>query len=526
MAASSLGLVPYHRRSPTALVGTRPHVHGGGGRAGPTGPGVSLPEEAPQVAWQRGSLRIELLPSRDLGNSSFVVEDRDRRAAAVIDPTRDTTRYVDRLRRANLRLAWVLDTHLHADFVSGGRELAEREGATFGIDAGAEATFGHRRLRNGETLDVGAGRLSVLRTPGHSPEHISFLLADERGRDVVLFSGGSLMAGSAGRADLLGPERTYGLAREQFVTLHERYAALPGAVAVLPTHAGGTFCGVGGRDASTTTLGRERRTNPLLRAPDLATFLAAYLVPTPFPSYYGLSRTLNRDGGIPGGSEPPSSPALGPADVESLRAGSGVTVLDVRSSEAFDRAHLPGSLSVPGDGPVSAWVGWLRPRGEAFVLVADSVEDRRRVELALFRIGFDGVRGYLDGGTDAYARAGFPLVSTPRASIREVRGALEKGEPIVVLDVRDPSETAESRVPGSLNVPLPQLARGAAARLPPNVPIYVHCEHGYRSGIASSVLEQAGFLQIRHVTDGPGGFARSSAGRSPARRRGGSRRPT
>ena len=463
---------------------------------------------------------MDILPSRDLGNSSFVVGDQNRQVAAVIDPTRDTGRYLEHIETAGLSLEWVLETHLHADFVSGGAELARLGGATLGISAEAETKVSHRPLQHGEMVTVGSARITVIKSPGHTPEHVSFLLGTEDGPRRVLFSGGSLMAGTAGRPDLLGPGYTYQLVREEFSTLHERYADLPGALTVFPTHIGGSFCGVGTRPTARTTLGLERRTNPLLRARDHDAFLSAYLSSDPFPSYYRTDRRMNQVGGRPIGREIPDLDGLTPNGVERVRLRPGTTILDIREPAAFDKAHLPMSLSVPIDGAFSAWVGWLRPAGEEFVIVDDSPTDRRAAQIELLRIGYDNLKGHLDGGVAAYARAGYPIATTPRMTMAAVRQAIEGGKALTLVDARNPGEVARGGVPGSVNLPLSRLPAEALMRLDRTLPVYVHCQSGWRAAIAASVLEQLGFPRVVHVVDGPDAWKRSRAPASRHRNRG------
>jgi hydroxyacylglutathione hydrolase len=463
----------------------------------------SLPGEKPRRIWSSGSLYVDVLPSADLGNSSFVVVDRGQGAAAIIDATRDIGRYLELVERLGLSLKWVLDTHLHADFVSGGRGLAALSGAKLGLCAEAETTVRHQPLHDQEEIDLGSAVIKVIKSPGHTPEHISFLLREETGRSRVLFSGGSLMAGTAGRPDLLGPQYTYQLVQEEFATLHERYAGLPPELVVLPTHVGGSFCGVGSRSAPRTSLGLERQTNPLLLTQDRNAFLAAYLSGNPFPKYYRNTRLINQRGTRPIGREIPDLVGLSPEEVEELGRRPGTTILDIREPRAFESGHIPKSLSVPVGGQFSAWVGWLRNAEEEIVIVDDDPEARHTAQVALLRTGFDRLEGYLQGGIEAYARAGFTLSSTTRRSMRSVRRAVEKGEALTLLDVRNPDEAALERLPGAVNIPLPDLAELAPSRLDRRLPLYVHCQSGWRAGIAASVLEQLGFPQVLHVVDGP-----------------------
>lgn len=477
---------------------------------GPLAPGdySILPGEEPHQALSSGSLFVDILPSEDLGNSSFVVGDKKRHVAAVIDATRDATRYLSYLDSSGLSLKWTLDTHLHADFVSGGSELSQLTRAKFGSSADAEVSVDHEPLNDKDEIDLGSGKILVLKSPGHTPEHVSYLLQDEKDRPMVLFSGGSLMAGTAARPDLLGPKYTYRLVKEEYITLNKRYAAISSEVAVLPTHIGGSFCGVGSRPIDMTTFGIERQTNRLFLATDPAMFLAAYLSASPFPKYYGIMRPINQGGGLPLGGRVPELTQLSPGEAETLRKRPRTTVIDTREQEEFEREHIPSSLSIPLDGPFSAWTGWLLPAEENILLVAGSRKCSAAAQISLLRIGYDRIKGVLAGGIAAYAGAGYPLSTIPRTTMRGLRRMVENGEALTLLDARNQCEAAENRIPGSVNIPLPDLQGEATARLDPTLPLYVHCQTGFRAGIAASILVRLGFQDVHHVTDGPEGWDR------------------
>lgn len=477
----------------------------------------ALPGEKPRRVVRGHGWEVELLPSADLGNSSFLLVETERRLAAVIDPTRDVQRYLALLAERDLKLTWVLDTHLHNDFVSGGRELAQTAGARLGLSADAGADAIDRPLRDGERLDVGSLTVRAVSSPGHTPEHMSYIVSEGAGSPSVLFSGGSLMAGTAARADLLGPRFTYALAREEYRTLHERYDPLNGEVTVLPTHAGGSFCGTGAGLTAVTQLGTERRSNPLLRARTLESFLQAYLKDAPFPAYYSGLRSVNQHGTVPVLSLPPLE-ALSPRQFDNLVSEGGVTALDLRPPGAFRSGHIRGSLSLDPHGTFSAWVGWLRGPQESFVLIDDDPEVRRRVHIGLLRIGFDRVRGFLEGGVAGYEAAGGSLAHLRSGTMAQVRRAMAAGTPFTLLDVRHAYERAGSSLPGSVNIPLPALSAESTSRLPRDLPVYVHCQSGYRAGIAASLLEGFGFPDVVHVTDGPPAWeALSHARGGPAR---------
>ncbi len=504
---------------PNAVPGTS----AGRGR-GPLGAGVPTPlaGETPRTVWRQGDLRVNVLPCRDLGNSSFLLEDRRTARAIAIDPTRDVARYVAALEEDGLGLDWVLTTHTHADFVSGAEELAGRFAARVASGSPERTGGAHRVLRAGDRLALGAAGVEPIPTPGHAPDHVSYLLTDGAGRARVMLSGGSLMAGSAGRADLGPPAATYRAALDEFETLHRRFAGLPSDLIVLPTHLGGSFCGVGARPVIRTTLGLERATNPLLRTRDRAAFLARYLSGRPFPRYYARTRSLNEQSARqPAGDV--GAPKELPRDVlrTPVTAG-GPILLDVRSSDAFDRAHVPGSVSLPAFGAFSGWVGWLFSGEETFVLVSDSSEEIRDAQVGLLRIGFDGLLGAPAGGFAAYATEGLPIATTPRVTMTDLGRRLRRGERITVVDVRHPDERSHGLVPGAWNIPLPDLTESAVAGLDRSAPLFVHCQSGHRAGIAASLLQRWGFTAVHHVLGAPPkppveGARRGTSPRSRAR---------
>src|ERR1700730_1187577 len=292
---------------------------------------------------------VRPFPALELGNASFLVSDPEAGVAAVIDPLRDVDTYLTYAERHHPRVTRALDTHLHNDFVSGARELA----ALAGTDIGA--------LAPGLDLELGSMTIRAIHTPGHTPDHKSYLLL-EGNRPRALFSGGAVMVGAIARTDLLGPHLAVDLALEALSTLQVRLRGLPDDIAVYPTHGGGSFCGTGGGSGYQTTLGQERRTNPFFLTTEVMPFLARALNQQRFPTYYRDMAAFNRAGPPLLGRRPAPPAKLSASDVERLMA-EGDAVVDVRKGRHYDRGHIPGSYSVSLDGPFSAWVGWLIPRG-------------------------------------------------------------------------------------------------------------------------------------------------------------------
>ena len=418
----------------------------------------------------------------ELGNASFVVISGE--TAVVVDPIRDVERYLAIAADRQLKLAFALDTHLHNDYVSGRRELS------------AEAATSIDELAVGGELRVGDVTIRALHTPGHTPDHKSYVLS-EGGRPRALFSGGAVMLGAIARTDLFGPHLAVHLALEALSTLQARLRELPDDVAVYPTHGGGSFCGTGGRSGHETTLGTERQTNPFFQTTEVMPFLARVLNQPRYPSYYRDMAAVNRGGATLLGPTLPPLAKLTVAEVAQLMDG-GAALVDVREGRDYDRGHIPGSYSVGIDGPVSAWVGWLIARGRPIVLAGGTSAQNRKAQRQLLRIGFDTIAGELDGGVDAWRASGRELSTFETVDVEDMAEWVLSAEPMTVVDVRDEHEWVSGHVPGALHVYVPDVPL-RAGEIPYDAPVAVHCASGYRAGIAASLLEQAGLTRIIHV---------------------------
>jgi hydroxyacylglutathione hydrolase len=427
---------------------------------------------------------VEAIPASELGNASFVVADTDRGVGLVIDPLRDIERYLHLASDLNIKLTHALDTHLHNDFVSGRRELEAESGTDIGeLEPGSELTLGDITLR-------------AIHTPGHTPDHKSYLLS-EGGRPRALFSGGAVMLGSIARTDLFGPHLAVHLALEALTTLQVRLRGLPDEIRVFPTHGGGSFCGVGGRSGHETTLGHERKSNPFFLTTEVMPFLARALTQSRYPTYYRDMSAVNR-GGVPliGRTLPPLA-RLKPEEVAQMM-DAGAAVIDVRPGRDYDAAHIPGSYSVGIDGPVSAWVGWLVARGRPLILAGGTTQQHTKAQRQLLRIGFDTIAGELDGGMDAWRSSGRDLSTFETVDVEDMAQWVLSAEPMTVVDARDEHEWVSGHVPGAVHMYVPDVPLRAGA-VPRDAPVAVHCASGYRAGIAASLLEQAGLKRIIHV---------------------------
>lgn len=423
-----------------------------------------------------------------LGNSAYLVDLTDGRALAV-DVSRDLRTMRAEAERRGLRIAYAADTHLHADFLSGALQLAADGGATVLASRAGDREFPHRALEDGDEVDLGGLRLRTLATPGHTHEHIAFELLDDR-RTLGVFTGGSLIVGSAARTDLVSPERTEELARAQYRSLR-RLAELDDDVAVWPTHGAGSFCAAPPGTERTSTIGTERATNTLLGAESEDVFVQQLLDSLgSFPPYFLTLGEINRRG--PGLVEGDTLPALAPGEVVRLRQA-GVELVDVRPVAEFSTAHVPGSVSIPLRPVFATWLGWLLPAANATIVVRNTDQDPAEILWQARKIGYERLIGELDGGIPAWTRAGLPTASIPLVTVEHVADAS-------VLDIRQTNEFEAGHIPGAAHVELGDLA-GDTATDGQYGPTVVMCAHGERAMGAASLLARAGQPDVS-VLDG------------------------
>lgn len=437
-----------------------------------------------------------------LGNSSYLVGSENTGVAVVIDPIRDAEIYAREAGNRELRITHVLETHLHADFVSGSREVAARTGAIIGASAASDLQFDHMPLRNGDRIESADLLFQVVETPGHTPEHISFLAIEpETGRPLALFSGGALIVGGAARTDLLGPDQVDSLTKELYHTIKERIEPLPDDLVVCPTHGAGSFCAAPSQNERTTTIGNERLHNPLIQARSEEEFRDRALKNlSSYPSYFKWMTSINRRGPRVLGGIPSLRP-LTPREAKD-RLDAGAVVIDTRPGPAFAAAHIPGSFGVPLRSSFSTWVGWVVPPGRPVIIVSADPEHHRGIARQLVMVGYDDLAGYLEGGVAAWGgEAGFPVASDEVLSVSELRERLQSPNPPVVLDVRQDSEWRQGHIPGAVHIEGGRLAE-EADRLPHDRPIAVHCGTHNRSPSAMSVLERQGFKDVLLVRGG------------------------
>jgi hydroxyacylglutathione hydrolase len=460
------------------------------------------PAEEPTMA------TIHPVVDEGLGNSAYVVELGDGRAL-VIDPARDPTPYLELARWRRLQLAYAVETHLHADFLTGSRELAAA-GAEILAPRASRLGFAHRGLEDGEEVDLGGLTLRALATPGHAPEHVSHLLLDDR-QPVALFSGGALLVGTVARTDLAGSELTEPLARAAYRSLHQRLLPLPDELAVYPTHGAGSFCSAPIGGERTTTIGAERRHNRLLAAPDEETFVAQLLAGLgSYPPYFLRLRERNRVGPELLGPDWRVLPLLSADRVRDHVAGGGVLV-DARPIGAFAAGHIPGAISIELRAQFASWLGWLLDDSQPLVFVLDRDQDRGELARQCRTIGYDHLVGELAGGMAAWRAAGLPEAQLPLVEAEQL-----DNQPGRVLDVRQASEVADGHLPGAVTVELGALADDRLAVELPEGPVTVMCGHGERAMTAASLLARAGHQDLRVAHGGPKEWQRAT-GRALAR---------
>lgn len=431
---------------------------------------------------------------KGLGHASYLLGDADAGVAAVIDPRRDVDDYLTTATNEGLRITDVLETHVHNDYVSGAEELRRRTGATVHVAAAADLSRPHAPMADGDELRVGSLRIRAVATPGHTPDHLAFLVADlsRTDEDWVFFSGGALLVGTAARPDLLGgPEEAKQAASVLFETLSGRIAPLPDWIELYPTHGAGSLCGSGIGGKRWSTIGFERRHNPALNQPDAAAFTRFILEDQPsVPAYWKRMRPMNQAGGAP--LDTLGHPRALTADEVAHAAGHDAAIIDAREPARFAAGHIPGAVSIGLGDTFGTWAGSVVPIDREVVLVLERPEDLDPALTQLRRAGFDHVIGYLDGGQDAW--------SGEAETLRQIDPAEVGDEPGRILDVREPSEWREGRIPGALHIPGAQLPNRIDEV--PDGPVSVVCGSGYRSAIAASLLLRAGREEIATVTGG------------------------
>jgi hydroxyacylglutathione hydrolase len=434
-----------------------------------------------------------------LGDRSYLIHDGAE--AVVVDPQRDIGRILAAAEACRVRITYVLETHIHNDYVTGGLALAGQTGASYVVAASEEVGFDRLLVRDNDQIIAGSLTMTVMHTPGHTPGHLSYILS-ENGRDpVAVFTGGSMLYGAVGRTDLISPDQTDQLTRAQYRSVHRLAAELPDEVAVYPTHGFGSFCSATPTAGTSSTIGTERRVNVAMRTDEDA-FVAELIAGlSAYPRYYAHMGPANRRGPQAPDLERPER-----ADAAELRRriDAGEWIVDLRERRAFARAHVTGTISIEFGDSFSTYLGWAIPWGTPLTLIGESPDQVAEAQLHLTRIGIDHIAGAATGAAGALASAG-KISSYPVTDFSGLAAAWDRPG-LVVLDVRRPDEWQAGHLAGAVHVPFWEIETRAAEV--PTGEVWVHCASGFRASIGASILERAG-RRVVHVDDDWENAARS-----------------
>jgi hydroxyacylglutathione hydrolase len=441
---------------------------------------------------------------------SYMVGDERTKECAVIDPTRDVDYFIERANQEGLRITRVLETHVHADFVSGARELKARLGDEPAIACSGMGgktwtpPYADDVLGDGDEIRLGTVRLQAVHTPGHTPEHITYVLFDEsRSRDTpwLLFSGDFVFVGDVGRPDLLGDEARRELAHQLYQSVFDTLPSYPDFTEVCPGHGAGSLCGkaIGSRSAS--TLGYERRFNASLAAAPEEVWVRRLLDGMPVaPPYFRRMKRVNAEGPRLLGGTSPAGKRYSAQHVYA-QVCEHCLILDVRTKEAFASSHIPGAISIPLGDALPTWAGWVLPYDRPTLIILDDPADMSQVVTHLIRVGFDDIRGYLEGGMDAWQNAGYETARLGTTSVHELERRLSVGERVFVLDVRSDSEWNAGHIAGAHHIH-GGLMQERLGEVPRDRPVAVVCGSGYRASIAASFLRREGYERVENVLGG------------------------
>lgn len=439
-----------------------------------------------------------------LAHASYLIGSDNE--AAVVDPQRDVDQYIKEADEQGLKIKYVIETHLHADFVSGHRELAERSGAEIVFGEKAGATFPHRAVKDGDEINIGRVRLRILETPGHTPESICILVTDRETSEQPqrVLTGDTLFIGDVGRPDLAGGKgfTAQTMAAMMYDSLHQKLLKLDDAVEVYPAHGAGSMCGRNLSTETSSTIGDQRKFNYALKPMSKDEFVSMMTTDLPeAPAYFSKDAEINRGGAAT--LETLSRPqALSPQAVFDL-AALGNVILDVRAAGDFGAGHVPGSINIGLSGQFAMWAGSLIPLTAPIVIVAESEEQVDEATTRLARVGMENVKGYLSGGILAWDGSDLAVLAVPQITVAELKELMMRESGLQIIDVRRPAEYAGGHVPDAITAPLSSLRESATTLgLSPAKPTAVICAGGYRSSAATSILQQLGFANLLNVSGG------------------------
>lgn len=437
-----------------------------------------------------------------LSAAAYIVSSKGE--AVVIDPQRDIDIYVSYLDENNLKLKYVLETHLHADFVSGHLELSNATNSQIVFGEKANAEFDHLAVKENDVLTFGNVEIKILETPGHTPEGVCFLMDDVslHGEELSVFTGDTLFAGDVGRPDLMDDTLSKEiLAKMLYESLHKKLLVLPDNTLVYPAHGAGSSCGRSLNDVEYSTIGLEKNTNYALQPMSVEEFTMQVTADQPLPpKYFALSAQLNRSGLQNVDNILNQLQAFSITEVENLIDSNDVTLIDVRDPDFYAEKYIPGSINIGLDGRYAEWLGSITSPDHRIVIIAEPGSEIEATIRAA-RVGFDKVIGYLDGGIKSWIDANLEIATFRRIDPEEINQYMSKEEEIILLDVRRPTEFNVSHLPHAVNIPL-SLLEPNLDKLDNNKKYVVHCAGGYRSVIASSILKRNGFEDVIDIRGG------------------------
>ena len=439
---------------------------------------------------------------KGLAHSSYLLGGTT--ACAIIDPRRDTDIYIEAARTMGMKITHILETHLHADFISGHLDLAAKTGAQIYAPRAGKCAFKHRPVKEGDSFDLDDMTIRVLETPGHTPEHVSYVVVDRsRGSDpVAVFSGDTLFVGDVGRPDLF-PAIATTLAAQLHDSLHKKLLTLPLFCTVYPAHGAGSLCGRAMGAMRTSTIGYEKKYNAALRIKDKKTFITTLTTNMPpAPDHFSRCSAINGKGPARVAKLPGHCHARSSCVQKSNSGKKKTIVLDCRSTAAFGGAHVPGSYHIDFGSNFSTFAGWILPPDTNILLVAETPEQAEQAAVQLRRVGHDRIRGFLDGTMYEWSKAGLPIDTVPQISVQQLQTQMKNLERFTLLDVRMPSEFQAGHIQGAVNIAMPEL-RTRFKEVNAGMPVIVICNTGHRSSMGASLLQQHG---IKHVLNVAGGM--------------------
>jgi glyoxylase-like metal-dependent hydrolase (beta-lactamase superfamily II)/rhodanese-related sulfurtransferase len=445
-----------------------------------------------------------------LGCASYLVGCEAKGVAAVVDPDREVQKYLDVAAGRGLKITHIIETHLHADHVSGNTDLAARTGADIYLHEAGDAQFAHKPLKHEDVIELGNIHLKVLHTPGHTPESITLLVSDTtRAEEAWLaLTGDTLFVGDMGRPDLVGVEAARGLADNMYDTLTQKILPLNDGLMIYPGHGAGSLCGKSIGSMKSSTLGFERKYNPALSPRERAEFVEYAISGLPEqPGNHTRIKAANRKGPKPLGIVE-KRPITIRESIPHFQRGTGL--LDTRSKEAYVQAHILGSVHLEADSQLSNRIGFVFPPDVPVILLLSDPSEYEQVVYGLARVGYDNVVGYLSEGLEVWEKMGLPLTAgdikdLEPLELHQLLQSCTNGDCPVVVDVREPWEYRQGHVPGAVLIPLGQLS-SRLNELDPEHPVAVICASGNRSQSASALLGQKGFKTVYNILGGTGAW--------------------